>query len=158
MTGGGRHEITFSRWSCAPTESRGGEDTLCPKLDTQRQPIVDANNNFERIVMEDASEWLERASKLYLIQKIARLPIVLGSLESRPCRLTEALRALATNFQPGDNDRKTTFLLRFFFLTNRTSKKHAMCFREVGMFTGCGQRPGKSGDIWDVLTKVGASP
>lgn len=75
MTGGGRHEITFSRCSCWPTESPGSEGRLCAKLDTQRQPIVDANNTFERVLIEEASEWLEKVSKLYLIQKIVRLPM-----------------------------------------------------------------------------------
>ena len=67
MTGGGRHEITFSRCSCTLAESRLGEDTLCAKLDTQRQPNMDANNNFDRLLIEDTSEWLVRVSKLCVI-------------------------------------------------------------------------------------------
>jgi hypothetical protein len=67
MTGGGRHEITFSRCSCTPIESPWGEDALCPTLDRQRQPIIDVNNNLDRVIIEDTSEWLEKVSKLYLI-------------------------------------------------------------------------------------------
>jgi hypothetical protein len=56
MTGGGRHEITFSTCSCTLTESGLGEDVLCPKLDTQIQPIVNANSNFDQVIIADTSE------------------------------------------------------------------------------------------------------
>ena len=59
MTGGGRHEITFSRCARTATESLLGEGTLCPKQNTQRQPIIDVNKSFDRIIMEDTSEWLD---------------------------------------------------------------------------------------------------
>jgi hypothetical protein len=67
MTGGGKHEITFSRCSCTPSDSPSGEDTLCPTLDRQRQLIVEVNNNFDRVIIDDTSGWLEKVSKLYLI-------------------------------------------------------------------------------------------
>jgi hypothetical protein len=73
MTGGGKQEITFSRCSCTRLESELGEDMLCPKLDTDRKAIIDANNNFDGVIIEDTSEWLERASKWYRIQRIVHL-------------------------------------------------------------------------------------
>jgi hypothetical protein len=33
-----------------------GEDMLCAKLSTQRQPIVDTNNNLDRVIIEDTSD------------------------------------------------------------------------------------------------------
>jgi hypothetical protein len=69
MTGGGRHEITLSTCSCTLPESGLSEDTVYPKLDTQRQAIVDTNNSLDRVIIEDTSEWLEGISKLCAIQE-----------------------------------------------------------------------------------------
>ena len=93
--------------------------------------------------------------------------MVLGSFKSRPCRLTEAPRVvpLTSRGQRYENDIVAVALLfnessRSF--KNSIIRRNASARRDLAKWACSRVRTAawqeQSGDIWDVLTKVGASP